>query len=132
MSEENLNIARQGYEAFNRGDIDAVLSIMDPNIEWQEPDVEGLPFRGTHHGPEAVANNVFGLVEEHWDGLHVEAEEFLDAGDRVIVLGRFQGTGKATGRTLDAPYAHVWTLRDGRLVHFRNYTDTANFLQALG
>ncbi len=132
MSEENLNIARQGYDAFNRGDIDTMLSIMDPNIEWQEPDVEGLPYRGTHHGPEAVANNVFGSVEEHWDGFHVEAEEFLDAGDRVIVLGRFQGTGKATGRTLDAPYAHVWTLRDGRLVHFRNYTDTANLLQSLG
>ncbi len=132
MSEENLNIARQAYDAFNRGDIDTVLSIMDPNIEWQEPDVEGLPDRGTHHGPEAVANNVFGSLVEHWDGFRVEAEEFLDAGDRVIVLGRFRGTGKATGRTLDAPYAHVWTLRDGRWVNFRDYMDTATFVQALG
>ncbi len=132
MSEENVNILRQGYDAFNRGDIDVVMGIMDPNIEWQEPDVEGLPDRGTHHGSEAVANNVFGSVVEHWDDFQAAPEEFLDADDRVIVLGRFHGRGKATGRTLDAPYAHVWTLRDGKAVHFRNYTDTANFLQSLG
>jgi hypothetical protein len=132
MSEENVNILRQGYEAFNRGDIDTVMGIMDPNIEWQEPDVEGLPARGTHHGPEAVANNVFGSVVENWDDFQAVPEEFLDAGERVVVLGRFQGRGKATGGTLDAPFAHVWTLRDGKLVHFRNYTDTANLLQSLG
>ena len=60
MSEENVNIMRQGYDAFNRGDIDAVMGLMDPEIEWQEPDVKGSPVRGTHHSPEAVANNVFG------------------------------------------------------------------------
>ncbi len=132
MSEDNVNISRQGYEAFNRGDIDTVLGLMNPEIEWQEPDVEGLPVRGTHHGPEAVANNVFGTVVETWEDFRVVPEEFLDAGERVVVLGRFQGRGKASGRTLDAPFAHVWTLRDGKLVHFRNYPDTANFLEALG
>ncbi len=132
MSEENVNIMRQGYEAFNRGDIDAVLGIMDPEIEWQEPDVEGLPAPGTHHGPEAVANNVFGSVEEHWDEFQVVAEEFLEAGERVIVLGHFRVRGKATGRSADAPYAHVWTLRDGKVVHLRNYMDTATFLGSLG
>lgn len=131
MSEENVNILRQGYDAFNRGDIDVVMSIMDPNIEWQEPDVEGLPDRGTHHGSEAVAKDVFGSVAEQWDEFQVVAEEFLDAGDRVTVLGYFRVRGKATGRSVDAPYAHVWTLRDGKAVHFRNYMDTATFLQSL-
>ena len=89
MSEENLNIMRQGYDAFNRADIDTVLVLMDPNIEWQEPDVEGLPDRGTHHGLEAVANNVFGSVPEHWDEFQAVAKEFLEAGERTIVLGHF-------------------------------------------
>ncbi len=133
MSEENVNIMRQGYEAFNRGDIEAVMGLFDPEIEWQEPDVEGLPDRGTHHGAEAVANEVFGAVAEHWDEFRAVADEFLDAGDRVVVLGRFRGRGKASGGTLDAPFAHVWTLGDdGRAVHHRNYADTANFLRALG
>ncbi len=133
MSEENVNIMRQGYDAFNRGDIDAVVGIMDPEIEWREPDVEGTPARGTHHGLEAVVNNVFGSVAEHWDEFQAVAEEFLDAGDRVIVLGHFSVRGKATGRAVDAPFAHVWALRDGRVVHHhRNYVDTATFLESLG
>jgi uncharacterized protein len=132
MSEENVNIMRQGYDAFNRGDIDTVMRLMDPNIEWREPDVEGLPDRGTHHGSEAVANEVFGAVAEHWDEFQAVPEEFLDAGERVIVLGYFRVRGKATGRTVDAPYAHVWTLREGKVVQHRNYVDTATFLQSLG
>ncbi len=131
MSEENLNIMRQGYDAFNRGDIDTVMDLMDPNIEWQEPDVEGLPLRGTHHGLEDVANNVFGATGKNWDDFQAVPEEFLDVGDRVIMLRHFQGRRKATGRTLDTPFAHVWTLRDGKLVHHRNYVDTAKVLQPL-
>src|SRR4028118_2438844 len=105
MSKENVNIMRQGYDAFNRGDIDAVTGIMDPEIEWQEPDVEGLPDRGTHHGLEAVVNNVFGAVAEHWDEFQAVADEFLDAGDQAVVLGHFRVRGKATGQTGAAPRA---------------------------
>jgi uncharacterized protein len=101
------------------------MGLMGPNIEWQEPDVEGLPLRGTHHGLEDVANNVFGATGKNWDDFQAVPEEFLDVGDRVIMLRHFQGGRKATGRTLDTPFAHVWTLRDGKLVHHRNYVDTA-------
>jgi ketosteroid isomerase-like protein len=132
MSEENVKLLRQGYDAFNRGDIDTVMGLMDPNIEWQEPDVEGLPQRGTHHGAEDVANNVFGAIVGSWDDFQAVPEEFLDAGDRVVVLGHFEGRGKASGKTLDTLYAHVWTLRDGKAVHFRAYADTAKVLQSLG
>ncbi len=59
-------------------------------------------------------------------------EEFLDAGEHVIVLGHFHATAKATGKTIDAPYAHVWKVRAGKAVYQRNYVDTAPFLEALG
>jgi ketosteroid isomerase-like protein len=132
MSEENVDILRKGYEAFNRADIDTVMGLMDPHIEWQESDVEGLPQGGTHHGPEAVANNVFGAIVGNWDDFQAVPAEFLDAGERVVVLGHVQGRGKASGKTLDALYAHVWTLRDGKAVHVRVYADTAKLLQSLG
>ena len=130
MSEENVNIVRQRYDAVNRGDVDAALGVMEPNIEWQEPNIEGPPFGGTYHGPEDVANNVFGPALGPWDDFRVVPEEFLDAGERVVGLGRVQGRGKTTGRALDAPFAHLWTLRDGKAVHFRDYTDTAIFLES--
>ncbi len=103
MSEENVNIMRQGYDAFNRGDIEAVMGLLDPEIEWQEPDVEGSPVRGTHHGPQAVANNVFGSVPEHWDEFQAVAEEFLDAGDRVVVLGHFRVRARRPARRSTPP-----------------------------
>ncbi len=65
MSAENVDIMRRGYDAFNRGDIDTVMGILDQNIEWHEPDVEGLPSRGTHHGSQQVAENVFQTVPEN-------------------------------------------------------------------
>jgi roadblock/LC7 domain-containing protein/ketosteroid isomerase-like protein len=129
--ETNVEIMRGGYEAFNRGDIDAVLGLMDPNIEWHEPEVQGLPFGGTHRGPEAVARNVFQSAAQNWDDFQVVPETFLDADDVVIVLGRFVGKGKASGRTLDAPFAHVWVLHDRKIVSLQDYTDTAQFLQTL-
>lgn len=132
MAEGNVDILRRGYDAFNRGDIDTVMGLLDPNIEWQEPEVEGLPQRGTHRGAEDVANRVFGAIVENWDGFQAVPEEFLEAGDRVVVLGQFEGAGKTSGRTLDATFAHVWTMRDGRAVQFRSYADTANFLHSLG
>ncbi len=133
MSAENVDIMRRGYEAFNRGDIDTVLGLMDENIEWHEPDVEGLPEAGTHHGPEQVARNVFQTAVEDYDDFQVTPEKFLDAeDDHVVVLGRFQGKGKETGKTLDAPFAHVWVLRDEKIASHQNYTDTAQWLRVLG
>jgi ketosteroid isomerase-like protein len=132
LAAENIDTMRRAYDAFNRGDIDTVMDILEPNVEWHEPEVEGIPFAGTHRGSQQVAENVFQPALEHYENFQVVPEEFLDAGERVVALGRFKGSAKATGRTLDAPFAHVWALRNGKAVSFRNYTDTAQFLQTLG
>ncbi len=121
---------RRGYEAFNRSDIDTVLGILDPDIEWHEPEVEGLPFAGTHRGHEQVVRNVFQSAVEHWDDFQVVPETYLDADD-VVVLGRFRGRGKVSGEPLDAPFAHIWELREGKVARGRDYTDTAQFLRTL-
>ena len=68
----------------------------------------------------------------NWDDFQAVPDEFLNAGERVVVLGHFQGRGKASGKTLDALYAHGWTLRNGKAVHFRAYADTAKVLQSPG
>lgn len=58
-------------------------------------------------------------------------EEFVEEGDQVVSLGLYSGTRKETGKSFSAPYAHVWTLRDGKVVRFRQYTDTAVVQRAL-
>jgi len=129
MSQENISTIRDGYESFARGDFGSLP--FDAQIEWIEPDVEGIWGHGTHRGRDSVIKEIFGPLGEHFDDFRVQCDQFLDVGEQVIVTGRFLGRGKETGNELNAPFAHFWTLRGGKVTKFQNYTDTANWLQAL-
>lgn len=131
MSQENVEVVRRSYDAFNRGDYAAVLEALDPSIVWEEPDLSGVAFSGEHHGRERVLKKVFEPVRREVDDFEVVPEEFIDAGDRVVVLGRYRGHGTDTGVTLDAAFAHVWTMRHGKVIQYRDYYDTANWLRSL-
>jgi ketosteroid isomerase-like protein len=119
----NTDIVRGAYEAIGRGDVPSVLATLDPQVEWIEAD--GFPTRGTYVGPDAVVNGVFGPLMTEWDGFSVVPDEFIDGGDTVVSLGRYSGTYKGTGKAMSAAFAHVWTLRDGKAIRFRQYVDSA-------
>jgi hypothetical protein len=118
----NLEIVRGIYDAFGRGDIPAVLAVLAPDIEWTE--AKGFPTGGTYLGPEAVVESVFKRLGKEWRGFKAIPDEFLAADDAVAVLGTYSGTHKATGKSFQAPFAHVWWIRNGRVIRFRQYTDT--------
>jgi ketosteroid isomerase-like protein len=124
---DNVAIVRSGYDAFGRGDIPALLEIFDPEIQWSVPDTVGVaaPYRG----PEAVLG-FFGELRQQFEELHVEPNELiaLDA-DRVLALGTRRGR-VVDGDDLQVPFAHLWTLRDGRAVRFFEYADAALVLRA--
>ena len=72
------------------------------------------------------------LSEEWWDGVQLPIpDEFLDAGSNVIVLGRYLGRAKGTGKRLDVPFVHIWTFEDGKATQFRQFLDTAGWIEAL-
>lgn len=131
MSQENVTIAQGAYEAFGRGDIPTVLATMDPDIEWDEPQAPDYPAGGAHRGPQAIANEVFGTIPTYYEEFAVVPQEFVDAGDRVFVLGEFQGKGKASGTPYVAPFVHILTYRNGKLTRFQDYTDTATIVAAI-
>lgn len=131
MSAESISLVRTFYEAFARGDFPAAIAGLDAAVEWHETEVSALPMAGTHRGPEGVARGVFRSAIQ-WDDFAAVPDVFLDAGEYVVVLGRFHGRGRTSGHPLDAPFAHVWRLRNGRIAYVRNYTDTAQFLESLG
>jgi ketosteroid isomerase-like protein len=119
MASENVDLVRSGYEAFNRGDIDAVLALLDDDVQWHEPGGGGAP-SGTFRGPQSIASDLFSHVPEQFEEFSVETERFIDAGEQIVVIGRFRGRAKS-GKELDAAFAHVATVRDGKEVEFRNY-----------
>ncbi len=123
-------LVRRSYEAFARGDMDAVLADMHPEIEWHQ--AQGLPHGGLYRGLDQVRANVFDpLDRDWWSEFSADPEEFLDAGGEVVVLGRYRGVARETGRRLDVPFVHVWTLRDERAVRFRQFLDTRGWVDAL-
>jgi len=114
------------YEAFGRGDVEAVLGAMDPQIHWYE--AESNPYMPSGEpwiGPDAVLNNLFMRLGDDWDGFTVTPSAFHDAGDVVVVEARYTGRNNGTGKPLDAQVCHVWTLKDGKITKFQQYVDTA-------
>ncbi len=125
-----LDLVKRSYAAFDRDDMDAVLADMDTEIVWEQ--AQGLPHGGFYHGVEEVRRNVFDpLDEQWWDEFSAVPAEFLDAGGEVIVIGRYLGVAKGTGKQLDVPFVHIWTVRGERAVRFRQFLDTAGWVEAL-
>ncbi len=126
----NLALVQSGYAAAAAGDMAAVMALLAPDIVWHE--AETLPYGGVHHGPEAVMQQIFAALGQDWSDYAAEPLRFIDGGDHVVVLGEYRGVHNLSGGTLQAPFAHVWRMADGRLVEFHQFTDTARWLFAAG
>jgi ketosteroid isomerase-like protein len=117
------------YEAFARGDVEAVMAAMDPEVAWVTPPT--LPWsRGRYHGRDGLAEYFDGFLTALADA-RVEPEEFLDAGERIVVLGHERARGAESGRRFAARFAHVWTVIDGRVARMEGVVDTATIRQAI-
>ena len=126
----NVEATRRSYEAFARDDMDGVVADMHPEIEWHQ--AQGLPHGGVYRGLDEVRREIFDPLDaEWWEEFSADADEFLDAGDEVVVLGRYRARAKGTGKSLDVPFVHVWTFRDGQATRFRQFLDTAGWVEAL-
>ena len=125
----NKQVIENGYACFVTGDIPGLLSNFDENIEWTE--AEGFPYGGTYKGANAILENVFMKLGTEWEGFSAVPDEVLDAGDNIVALGHYSGKYNETGKSMKVPFAHVWTLRDGKVVKFVQYTDTLKVSEAL-
>jgi ketosteroid isomerase-like protein len=128
----NVEMLQAAYDAFGRGDVPAVLGAMDPDIEWRE--AEGNPYQPTGaawRGPDAVLQNLFIKLATEWDAFTVHPLKFHDAGDTLAVEGRYTGTYKDTGKSMDAQFCHVWKIRDDKAVSFQQYVDTGQWQDAM-
>ncbi|WP_436348706.1 nuclear transport factor 2 family protein [Natronorubrum sp. FCH18a] len=125
----NVEIAEQLYDAFNRGDLEECLAGFADDITWTVP--EGLPFgAGTHHGPEAIMEGSWAPLLEHFDHFDVVIDRFIDGGDTVVM----EGTHRATtpdGDVIEVPAVHVVDMAEGKVQQFTSYEDTALTQQLL-
>jgi uncharacterized protein len=123
-AEHNVQKVQQMFAAFGQGDIAAILQELADNVEWEQPGPASVPTAGRYHGTEGVAS-FFDKVGQTWEFERFEPQEFIAQGDHVVALGYYLARSRATQRRMEAQWAMLFTFRDGKLVHFREYTDTA-------
>lgn len=116
---DNLASVEAAYEAFGKGDIPAVLAMMDEKVSFTDL----RPYPRTAVGHDQVVSDIFMSLGTEWDGFSAVPDQILDGGDTLVALGTYGGTCKATGKTLAAKFAHVWTMKGGKLVNFQQLTD---------
>jgi ketosteroid isomerase-like protein len=130
VSEENADVARRSFEAIGRWDIDALLELYDPEVEF-------LPLTGTrvesggYVGHQGV-RDYFEEVTEIWEELRPHAEDVRTVGDHVLVLGACAVRGRGSGAVSDSPMAWVLTMRDGKVIRHRGFAGTEEAFEAVG
>jgi ketosteroid isomerase-like protein len=128
MPRDNVQIVQQVYEAFRRRDVAAVLALLSEDVQISQSDE--LPWGGTYEGYPGVLQYFAKLTGTINSTLTFD--QFLDARDHVVAIGRTRGTVNATGKTYDVPVSHVFHLVDGKIVQIAFHIDNPTMLAALG
>jgi uncharacterized protein len=129
MSQENLDTVRRIYEVWGEEGSPVSSGLLDPKIEWVNPPEAVEP--GTRRGIEAFATAAR-TVADTFEGVGVEIEQLMDAGDRVVVIATLRGRGRGSGADVERRQGYVWTIREGKAVRFEWFNDPAKALGAAG
>jgi len=129
MSQENVDVVRRGYNAFNRGDIDGVIETTGPEVRWDMSERVFNP--AVYEGHDGMRRFVE-EIDEVWEEFRLEPQEFIDAGDKVVVAHLIRGSGKGSGVDVELPSTSVYTLRGGKVVEAVMYREHGKALEAAG
>ncbi|TBW30227.1 nuclear transport factor 2 family protein [Gramella sp. KN1008] len=129
---DNLSVIKQVYKDFSVGNIEGVTSAMDEEIVWNEaenfPYADGNPYKGS----DAIVQGVFARLGGEWDNWSLNDLDFQPvASDRVVVTGRYSATYKKNGKPLNSQMLHLWTLKNGKITGFQQYTDTKQIAEVM-
>lgn len=126
----NVGIIKTMYKYFAAKDNENVRKLFDEAIEWTQ--MRGFPNGGHYVGSDQIFTHVFGSFAENWLGWKAVVTEYLEAGNSVFAIGYYEGIYCTTQRPVKADFAHRYTLNNGKIVRFQQYTDTYLIAQATG
>lgn len=129
MSQENVELIKRAYEAFAQGGLDAALDMLDRDVEWVPPEL--APTAGARRGRVEARAEAEEYLEPFED-FRWESHDFIDAGDRVVVVGYQSGRGKLSGVEVGQEQVHIWTVRNGKIVRMQMFDDRAEAFEAAG
>jgi len=129
-AQDNVKIVQSLYDAFGRGDIGRIVDAAAPDVKWELIGrKQDCPCAGKFTGKAGVSD-FFKVVDQTWDFKQFAPREFLPSGDSVVALGSYEMVHKGTGKPFQAEWVHVFTFKEGKLMSFREFTDTASMAEA--
>jgi ketosteroid isomerase-like protein len=127
----NLETIKAAYDAFARNDPSVLFGALDPAVQWREAEGNPLADQNPYVGAQAIGSGVFGRILAAIDRFTAVPDRFVDGGDHVLVFGRYGGTMKHSGETLDAQFCHVYRFEGDKVVTFQQYTDSAQWARLM-
>jgi len=119
----NLEIIKSTYEGHTSEENGRNLAeYAAGNISWTE--AKGFPYAGTYVGLESVIKNVFSRLGSEWVNYKFSPEDYVEGLDKVVAYGTYSGKNKATGKYFEARVAHIWKLKDGKIISFEQFVDS--------
>jgi hypothetical protein len=132
VGQREVELVRAVYASHEVRDTPSLLELLADDVEWAQ--AEGHPYAGSRpwRGHDEVTRHVVTPINEDWDRFITRVDEIIDAGAQVVVTGRYTGTYKRTGRSIDAPVCVIYTLDGDKITRFQQYCDTAQIRAAMG
>ena len=127
--DNNTTLIQTMYAAFGRGDIQTILDHLAPDVEWTLNGPEVIPYSGKKVGPSQVVT-FFEALASTQDHPKLTIDEYIAQGDKVATVGRYSAVVKSTGKVIDGPVAHIFTIKNGKVVRFLDFVDTAQMADA--
>jgi uncharacterized protein len=125
----SVALVRNVYDSFARGDVASAFKDFHPQIEWREAEGFSYADGNPYVGPDRILQGVFARLAADFEDYTVVPDEFVDGDRTIVALGRYRGRVRATGRRVDARFAHVWRLEGNLIKGFEQLTDTAQFTE---
>jgi hypothetical protein len=128
--QDNTTTVQRLYAAFGAQDLDAVLTLLDDDVQWRHPRPRDIPWGGARSGRDGVCG-FFQSLASHLEVDHFVPQHWVAREDQVIVFGRERMRTREAQHVYEVDWVHAFTLRDAKIVAFEEYTDTATIIEAL-
>lgn len=125
----NLEVVKDLYLFIKKNDLESIRPIFHKNIKWNQ--MKGFPNGGQYVGADEIFQNVFNTLKKDWSGWNSQIEDYIVTDEKILVTGHYEGTFKASGIHMEAEFIHKYTVQDGIVTKFNEYTDTSLIANAM-
>lgn len=128
---DNTAIVQGVYDGFANGDIAAVTADFSEAIVWNEAENSPYSDLNPYQGADEIVSGLFARLGGEWAYFNATPSDYVAEGNKVVAIGRYTAEHGETSKSMDIPFVHVWTVENGKITAFQQYTDTLTHTEVM-